>query len=73
MTWEGKTYQRNVNNQTGEVNFEREYKPGVKEEISVTDSGQIKQKLTWNNVLGNPQESVKVFDANGKKQNPHQM
>uniref|UniRef100_UPI00046C79F4 TIGR04388 family protein n=1 Tax=Leptospira interrogans TaxID=173 RepID=UPI00046C79F4 len=66
LTWEGKTYQRNVNNQTGEVNFEREYKPGVKEEISVTDSGQIKQKLTWNNVLGNPQESVKVFDANGK-------
>ncbi|WP_029783497.1 hypothetical protein, partial [Leptospira interrogans] len=66
LTWEGKTYQRNVNNQTGEVNFEREYKPGVKEAISVTDSGQIKQKLTWNNVLGNPQESVKVFDANGK-------
>ncbi|WP_268765905.1 polymorphic toxin-type HINT domain-containing protein, partial [Leptospira interrogans] len=66
LTWEGKTYQRNVNNETGEVNFEREYKPGVKEEISVTDSGQIKQKLTWNNVLGNPQESVKVFDANGK-------
>ncbi|EKP04478.1 intein C-terminal splicing domain protein [Leptospira kirschneri str. 2008720114] len=66
LTWEGKTYQRNVNNQTGEVNFEREYKPGVKEEISVTDSGQIKQKLTWDNIFGKPQESVKVFDANGK-------
>ncbi|EKR74780.1 intein C-terminal splicing domain protein [Leptospira noguchii str. 2006001870] len=39
VAWEGKTYQRNVNNETGEVNFEREYKPGVKEEISVTDSG----------------------------------
>ncbi|WP_423201987.1 polymorphic toxin-type HINT domain-containing protein [Leptospira noguchii] len=66
VAWEGKTYQRNVNNETGEVNFEREYKPGVKEEISVTDSGQIKQKLTWNNVFGKPEESVKVFDANGK-------
>ncbi|UOG33015.1 hypothetical protein MAL01_10060 [Leptospira noguchii] len=66
LSWEGKTYQRNVNNETGEVNFEREYKPGVKEEISVTDSGQIKQKLTWNNVFGKPEESVKVFDANGK-------
>ncbi|WP_061231538.1 polymorphic toxin-type HINT domain-containing protein, partial [Leptospira noguchii] len=66
VAWEGKTYQRNVNNETGEVNFEREYKPGVKEEISVTDSGQIKQKLTWNNAFGKPEESVKVFDANGK-------
>lgn len=66
VAWEGKTYQRNVNKETGEVNFEREYKPGVKEEISVTDSGQIKQKLTWNNVFGKPEESVKVFDANGK-------
>ncbi|EMO54515.1 intein C-terminal splicing domain protein [Leptospira noguchii] len=66
LSWEGKTYQRNVNNETGEVNFEREYKPGVKEEISVTDSGQIKQKLTWDNIFGKPQESVKVFDANGK-------
>ncbi|EMN71215.1 toxin HINT domain protein [Leptospira interrogans serovar Bataviae str. UI 08561] len=66
LTWEGKTYQRNVNNQTGEVNFEREYKPGVKEEISVTDSGQIKQKLSWKDMFGNPQESTKVFEASGK-------
>ncbi|WP_082268334.1 polymorphic toxin-type HINT domain-containing protein, partial [Leptospira interrogans] len=66
LTWEGKTYQRNVNNQTGEVSFEREYKPGVKEEISVTDSGQIKQKLSWKDMFGNPQESTKVFEASGK-------
>ncbi|EMN81191.1 polymorphic toxin-type HINT domain-containing protein, partial [Leptospira interrogans] len=66
LTWEGKTYQRNVNNQTGEVNFEREYKPGVKEEIIVTDSGQIKQKLSWKDMFGNPQESTKVFEASGK-------
>ncbi|EPE84249.1 hypothetical protein LEP1GSC021_4569 [Leptospira noguchii str. 1993005606] len=66
LTWEGKTYQKNVNKQTGEVSFEREYERGVKESVSLTDSGYIKQKLSWNDILGNTQEKVKVFEANGR-------
>lgn len=66
LSWEGHTYDKTVNEKTGEVQFEREYKKGVKEEISLTDSGYVKQKLSWKDLLGNPQESVKVFEANGK-------
>ncbi|TGL83237.1 TIGR04388 family protein [Leptospira yasudae] len=66
LTWEGHTYDKTVNEKTGEVQFEREHKPGVKEEISLTDSGYVKQKLSWKDILGNPQESTKVFEANGK-------
>ncbi|EPE84568.1 hypothetical protein LEP1GSC021_3593 [Leptospira noguchii str. 1993005606] len=51
---------------TGEVSFEREYERGVKESVSLTDSGYIKQKLSWNDILGNTQEKVKVFEANGR-------
>ncbi|MCG6167182.1 TIGR04388 family protein [Leptospira sanjuanensis] len=66
LNWDGKTYDRQVNKETGEVHFDREYKPGVKEEVSITDSGYVKQKLSWKDLFGNPQESVKVFEANGK-------
>ncbi|EPE86648.1 hypothetical protein LEP1GSC021_4566, partial [Leptospira noguchii str. 1993005606] len=58
LTWEGKTYQKNVNKQTGEVSFEREYERGVKESVSLTDSGYIKQKLSWNDILGNNSREV---------------
>ncbi|UMQ56326.1 hypothetical protein FH582_21300 [Leptospira interrogans] len=66
LTWENHTYNKTVNEKTGEVQFEREYEKGVKEEISLTDSGYVKQKLSWKDILGNPQESTKVFEANGK-------
>ncbi|UOG36312.1 hypothetical protein [Leptospira noguchii] len=49
MSWKAKRI-RERNNETGEVNFEENTNLELKEEISVTDSGQI-NRITWNNVF----------------------